>query len=498
MAALASGGEPRVARLPGAAVVRLVAGVAVGRRSRIAAGMAVLAGRRAVGTVQAEARLVVVEVGRLPGRFAVAALAGVGEAGVAGVSRPVVVRLVAGVAIRRRSRVAAGVAVLAGCRAMRPVQPEARQVVIKGRRLPGRFAVAALAGVGEAGVAGISRPVVVPLVAGEAIRRRPRVAAGVAVLAGRRAVRPVEPKRRQVVVEVRRLPGRLPMAIAAGSRETRVAGILGAVEVALVAREAIRRRPRVAARVAVLAGRRAVRPVQPEGGLVVVELRRLPGRFPVAVAAGGGKPGVARVLGAVEVALVAREAIRRRSRVAARVAVLTGRRAVRPVQPEGGLVVVELRRLPGRFPVAVAAGGGKPGVARVLGAVEVALVAREAIRRRSRVAARVAVLAGRRAVRPVEPKSGLVVGELRRSPGNVAVAIGAAARETRVRWAERPFEVVAMAGDTVLARLCEAPRRVAARTAQRAVGACEVEPRHGMLERQGVGERLPALFGMAL
>jgi len=137
-------------------VVSLVTRVAVGRRSReAAADMAARAVDTLMGAGEGEAGLVVVDAaGWPPGARAVARLAGAGQirGRVIRTRRRVVVGLMAGVAVGRRSReLAAHVTAGAAHRLVRAGQGEAGRVVIDaGRRSPGAGRVAVLAAAREA------------------------------------------------------------------------------------------------------------------------------------------------------------------------------------------------------------------------------------------------------------------------------------------------------------------------------------------------------------
>src|SRR5688500_10626198 len=129
-----------------------------------------------------------------------------------------------------------------------PVRPAAmraaeREGMVEGRAFPAVRAVAVLAGGREARrtVVGL-RAVVVVLVAGEAVRRRAREApADVAALALQALVRAGEREPREVVIDGRPRPLRGGVAVLAGGREAgrAVVGVRGAVEVVLVAGDAL-------------------------------------------------------------------------------------------------------------------------------------------------------------------------------------------------------------------------------------------------------------------
>ena len=209
-------------------VVRLVAGVAVRRRSRVtAAHVAAGAVDPLVGPGEREPRLVVIGRRRPPGAGGVAGLALRRERGglVVRVRRARVVRLVAGVAVRRSPCVpAARVATSAVHALVGPGEREPRRLVIEVRGPPGRGRVAALALRREVRglVVRVRRGRVVRLVAGIAVRRGAGVAASHVAL---RAVSPVvgagqrEPRR--LVIEVRRAPGAGVVAVLTLGREAR-------------------------------------------------------------------------------------------------------------------------------------------------------------------------------------------------------------------------------------------------------------------------------------
>ena len=329
--------------------------------------------------VQLEAGGVVIERGRLPGRRAVAVLASGREAGVAGIPRGVVVALMASEAVGGGAGVAVAVARGAGHRAMRAAQLEAGRVVIEGRRLPRGRAVATLAGVREAGMTRIARPVVVRLVTGEAVGRGSGIAVGVAGGAGGGAVGSGELEAGGVVVEGGRLPGGQAVAVLAAGGKTAVPRVAGAVVVALVAGEAVRGGAGVPRAMAVDATGRAMRPAEREAGVVVVEQRRLPGGEAVAFAAGDGEAGMQGIARAGEVGLMTREALDGRAGIAGAVAERALDRAVRAEELECRLVVIESRRLPAGHAVAIPAAGGKSGMHGIAGAGEVVLMAVDAV-----------------------------------------------------------------------------------------------------------------------
>ncbi len=359
--------------------------------------------------VQLEAGRVVVEAGRLPGGDAVAVLAGVREAAVAGVPRASEVALMTGEALRGRPGVARAMARGAGGRAMRAVQLETGGVVVEGRRLPGGDAVAVLAGVREAAVTGIAGAGEITLMAREAVAGRAGVPGAVAARALGGAVGAVQLEAGGVVIEERRLPGGDAVAFATGVRKAGVHGIAGAGEVGLMTGEAFGRSPGVARAVAGRALDGAVGAEQLEAGLVVIEGRRLPGRDAVAVLASVGEAGVHGVAGTGEVVLMAGEALGWCGGVAVAVTGDTVDRTMSAVQLESGPVVIESRRLPGRNAVAGLARGGEPRVARAGRAPERRLMAGEAVGLRlgrGEVERRVAALAGSARMRAGEIEAG--------------------------------------------------------------------------------------------
>ena len=161
--------EAGVHRISGAGEVDLVTGEALGGRTGVAGSMAGRALDGAMGAEKLEAGRVVIEGRRLPGGNAVAVLTTGGEAGVHGIARAGEVFLMTREAIGRRRRVAVAMAGGAFGRAVGAVELERRLVVIEGRRLPGRDAVAGLAGVGKAGVARAGGAAEGGLVTGKAV-----------------------------------------------------------------------------------------------------------------------------------------------------------------------------------------------------------------------------------------------------------------------------------------------------------------------------------------
>ena len=178
--------------------------------------------------VDREVAPVVVEARGRPGRRRVAALALGGEARglVVGVGGARVVRLVAGVAVRRRARVAAARVALRAGHAGRG-RRSGGSASCCGRSSPAsRRSCCGRSGTGS----GSRRPVVrvggagvVGLVAGVAVRGRARVAAARRGTARSPRVTwaPVRGKRGLVVVELRRPPGVDRVAALAGGREVR-------------------------------------------------------------------------------------------------------------------------------------------------------------------------------------------------------------------------------------------------------------------------------------
>ncbi len=343
-------------------------------------------------------------------------------------------------------------------RDVRPGQREARGRVVEARRSPGARAVTYLAGRREAGldVVGIAGRLEVPSVAGVAVGRGAGVAALVTVGAGDRAVRPLEREAGSRVVEGGGIPAARRVAGRAGRGEARgdVVGIAGRLEVLPVAGVAVGAGSRVAGRVAVRAGERAVRAVEREPGGGVIEGGALPGGRAVAALAGrriaGG--GVVRLARPLVVGPMAGVAVGRGPGVAALVAVGAGDRAVRPLEREAGRGVVEARPLPGGRAVAVLTGRRKAGsdVVRIARRLVVGAMAGVAVRGGSAVAVAVAVGAGRRGVGAGE-REARGVGEGGRAPvvGHPDVALLAGDREAAVGRIARLLEVGAVAGDAV-------------------------------------------------
>jgi len=360
-----------------------------------------------------------------------------------------------------------------------------RALVIERRRRPAVGAVAVGTAGAEAGarVIGIARSVVVALVAGEAVGRRPGVTVAVTGGAGERAMRAGQLEAGRVVVERGRLPGGDAVTALAGGREARVARVRRPAVVALVARQAVGRRAGVAVAMTGGAGHRAMRAVQLEAGRVVVERGRLPGGRAVTVLAGGREARVVGIARRGVVALMAGETVGGGAGVAVAMAGGAGDRTMRAAQLETGGVVIEGRRLPGGRAVAALAGGRKTGMARVARAVVVGLMAGETVRWRAGVSARVARGAWGRAMRAGELETGRVVVEGRRLPGGDAVTVLAGRREaavTRVAGAV----VARLVAREAIARRAGVGRAVAVdaaggtvRSAEREAGVVVVEER---------------------
>jgi len=151
MAGLARGGEARLSMVGtgGAVVILGVAGIAVGRNGReVVIHVARSAGHCGVRASQREGSLVVVKDGARPGRRVMANHTSCGQARglVIGISGPVVILGVAGIAIRGRARediidVAGG----AGHGFVRTGQRERSLIVIEGGARPGSSVVAGCA-----------------------------------------------------------------------------------------------------------------------------------------------------------------------------------------------------------------------------------------------------------------------------------------------------------------------------------------------------------------
>ena len=415
------------------------------------------------------------------------------------VRRARVVRLVAGVAVRRGAGVAAAHVAL---RAVRPVvgpgEREPRRLVIEVRGPPGRGRVAALTLRREVGrlVVRVRRGRVVRLVARVAVRRGAGVAAAHVAL---RAVRPVvgagqrEPCR--LVIEVRGPPGRGRVAALALRREVGrlVVRVRRGRVVRLVARVAVRRGAGVAAAHVAL---RALRPVvgagEREPRRLVIEVRRAPGARVVAVLALGREARglVVGVRGAVVVRLVTGGAVRGSPLVlAVGVAARAVHAAVGAGEREARLLVIELGRAPAADRVAVLAGRGEAagGVVRVRGRGVGGLVARDAgARGPGVVAAGVAAGAGQGRV-PAGEREALRVREARAPPRGRrhVVAVLAPTGEPRldvvgVRGPQVGREVAVAAlrgGGLVLVGLLVA---VAGRAVEAGVGGEEREARPGV------------------
>ena len=241
-------------------IVRLVAGVAIGRRARVTRRVAFEARLCQVGARQREVRSRVVEVRIRPHGHGVAGRAIGREAAghVVRVGGALVVGPVAGVAVGRRGHVAGGVARRAIDVAMSTAERVAgrRLRMVVARRPPGRGAVAGHAVGAEAGrrVGRVGRAVVVGLVAGQAVGGSARERLAVAGGAGGRRMGPCQWEAQRVD----------EVAAAPRSREHAVAAVAGGVEA---------------------------------GQAMIGVARRLKGRLVAGVAV-GGRPEVLSALGA--------------------------------------------------------------------------------------------------------------------------------------------------------------------------------------------------------
>ncbi len=230
------------------------------------------------------------------------------------------------------------------------------------------------------------------------------------------------------------------MTVLAGVGEAGVHGVAGGGEVGLVAGEALARCAGVPCPVAGRALDGAVRAEELESGLIVIEDRRLPGGYAVAVLAAGGEAGVHRIPGAVELPLVAGEALDRRRGVAVTMAGDAVDRAMGAVEGEGGPVVIEGRRLPGSDTVAGLARGREASVAGTGSARERRFVTAETLDLAllpGEVERRMAELACRIGVRADEVEAGrrMPVGQRRPQwrPALRRVTLGAFVGERAVR-----------------------------------------------------------------
>ncbi len=227
--------------------------------------------------IDGEIQGIVVPGGLVPIGGIVAHLASCGESRrrVIGISGIVIIILVAGIAIRGSAGVAVGMAVDTLQIQMRAGEGELGLAVIKCRGRPTVGVVADGAVVAEVvlHVVGVAHRVEIILVAGETIRWRSGVAAGVAVDAVKRNVRSRQRKLGLVVVKRRGRPTVGAVADSAVVAEVilHMVGVAHRVEIILVAGETIRWRSGVAVSVAVDAIERNMRAGQRELGLVVVK-----------------------------------------------------------------------------------------------------------------------------------------------------------------------------------------------------------------------------------
>ena len=259
-----------------------------------------------------------------PRRGVVAQPAGGGEGrrGVIWISSALIIRLVAGVAVRGRSRkLAVNVTTGAGHRGVRAGQREGCGVVVETRRSPGCRSVAHLALLREPGrgVIRIIGALEIFQMAGHALRAQigelPARMAGLALQGG---VRARERETAQRVIERRVSPGNRAVADGAIRREPtgNVVRISRLLKIRHVARRTGGRHRRIAAvHVALRAGRLGMRAAQWPSRHGMVEVHVHPGTGVVAAAATGGESGidVIRIVGRSPILGMATEAVHRRA-----------------------------------------------------------------------------------------------------------------------------------------------------------------------------------------
>ncbi|MCP5015103.1 MAG: hypothetical protein GY938_07435, partial [Ketobacter sp.] len=168
-------------------------------RAGVAVGMARLAVRAQVGTLEREAGLIVVKGGRRPSAGLVAILAGGGKAVVRRVGCTAEIGLMTREAVLRRAGVTLSVAGLAVRAQVGTLEREAGLIVVKGGRRPSAGLVAILAGGGKAVVRRVGCTAEISLMTREAVLGRAGVAVGVARLAVGAEVRALEGESRGVV-----------------------------------------------------------------------------------------------------------------------------------------------------------------------------------------------------------------------------------------------------------------------------------------------------------
>ncbi len=153
-------------------VVIVVATVAIGWCTGVAACVARLTTEIEMGAVQGEGGLIVVKIGRLPAVDGMTILAGGGKPLMIRIRGTVIFALMAGDTVRRRTRITVGMAGLTIQRQMSSLQRKRRLIVVKTRRLPAVNGMAIFAGGRKSLVVRIRGTVVLALMAGDTVRRR--------------------------------------------------------------------------------------------------------------------------------------------------------------------------------------------------------------------------------------------------------------------------------------------------------------------------------------
>jgi len=307
----------------------------------------------------------------------------------------------------------------------------------------------------------IGRAVVIRLVAAHARGRQCRVVViHVAIGAGHGRVRPSQRERRRVVVERRSRPVRRAVAgiTRVGEPHLRVVRILCVGVIRLMARYARSIRAGqivVAVHVTRATGGRGMRPGQRESGGRVVEGPVTPVRRRMALVAGLREArlyviGIGRALEVCQMALRACPA--RQLVIVVRMALRALQRRMGAGQSKSGCRVIERRGRPCRRVVALCASLREPrrGVRRIVGCVEVVLVATDARGIggcQIVITIHVALHALQRSMRAREGEAGRRVIEGRITPSGRGVALLASLREAclHVIWVGRALEVLQVA-----------------------------------------------------
>lgn len=243
----------------------------------------------------------VIKGGSCPRSGVVAQRAGGGEGrrGVVGISGALIIRLMAGVAVRGRSRkLAVNVATGAGHGGVRAGQREGCGVVVEARGRPGRRRMAHLTLLREPSccVIRVIGVLEVLQVAGHALSAQVgELPARVAALALQGGVRPRKREPAQRVVERRIGPGNCAVAdgTIGGESAGNVVRVSGLLEICHVARRARGRHRRIAAvHVALRAGQLGVRAAQRPSRHGMVEVHVHPRTGVMAAATTGGESGI--------------------------------------------------------------------------------------------------------------------------------------------------------------------------------------------------------------